>query len=95
MAFSYASKYLLLNHISSSHVDTKNEKTFNCDSCDKIYRQKSHLKRHIAEVHEGKNLFRFDICEKGFTLNSELDKHLDLHEGKELFQRNICNFNFV
>ena len=59
----------------------KEEKWFQCDKCDKGYKDKRHLKSHYRNVHEKENL---NICEHcGFSTYSpdQFRYHIKTHHG--------------
>ena len=40
--------------------------------------------RHITGVHEGKNPFKCDICDRCFSQKADLNRHVAyVHEGKK------------
>ena len=48
---------------------------YKCDFCDKTFRKKDSLKRHIKIVHEGVKNHKCDMCEKSFFTSSFLESH--------------------
>ncbi|XP_049458480.1 zinc finger protein 184-like isoform X2 [Epinephelus fuscoguttatus] len=57
-----------------SHTPPTNRKPFSCLSCGKGFASGGHLTRHIS-VHTGEKLLSCVICEKRFTLESQLLSH--------------------
>jgi hypothetical protein len=50
------------------------------------------VKKHVKSIHEGIK-FNCGICNKGFTQNNNLERHvLRVHEGiKEVYEKKKCN----
>ena len=51
-----------------------------CDECDKVFTQKSNLRRH-ANFHSGNFKFYCEICRKGFFRKEQYDSHTRSHAG--------------
>ncbi|KAJ9596357.1 hypothetical protein L9F63_012632 [Diploptera punctata] len=69
-----------------SHVDNCKEsphhttdKDFSCNSCNKSFLRKSHLKEHIQIIHSKVKLFTCLICKKSFGRKSGLNRHERTH----------------
>lgn len=54
-----------------------------CPYCETSYRQSGDLKRHLARLHVGDNIYQCDKCEKGFRLQKLLLKHSYEHYKQE------------
>ena len=66
------------------------KKPFKCDNCDKSFKQKSHLQRHVASVHEGIKSFQCSACGKYFTTKRSMCDHIaTVHELKKPFHCDI------
>ena len=52
--------------------------TFSCDSCEKSFSQRQHLKTHIRSVHEGYKDYKCDSCGKLFSQAGHLKTHSNL-----------------
>ena len=49
------------------------------------------MRKHIVSVHEGKKLFKCEICDYTCSQKKEMKKHIGLvHEGKKTFKCVIC-----
>ena len=46
-------------------------------------------------IHTGDTPFRCNLCEKGFTQNGNLNKHMLIHTGDMPFQCKLCDKEFV
>ena len=50
----------------------------------------------MVSVHEGKNAFKCEICEKIFSQKGNMNKHIALiHEGKNAFKCEMCEKAFL
>ena len=70
---------------------------FNCNTCQKTFRYKAGLKRHIIVTHnrgELKNLFKCNLCEKRFYSNADLNRHSFVHNGVREFSCSQCSESF-
>ena len=63
----------------SSALDDKSAKQFQCSECDKAFRRSEHLKRHIRSVHSSERPFHCVLCEKKFSRSDNLSQHLKTH----------------
>ena len=63
---------------SENHLILKDCKTFKCEQCDKVFKQKFNLTAHIRTVHSKENLENFvcEFCNKTFKHKCSLTKHL-------------------
>ena len=67
------------------------EKPHACTSCDKRFKKKDNLDRHISNVHEGSRPNVCIICGQSFAQKSVLITHFQtVHEKQKLYQCDIC-----
>ena len=92
---------LVLSHhgIPHAHV-VVGEKPHPCPdpSCDKRFKQTSHLNHHIRTVHEKVERPRSHTCHecgKGFKSWLELEKHSKTHNGERPFRCEVCQKGFI
>lgn len=73
-----------------SEMKEKIESQYVCsvESCQKTFRDKSKLKRHML-VHTGDKPFRCLFCGKCFSLDFNLKTHLRIHTGEKPY---VCSF---
>ena len=62
------------------------EKTFQCDICEKAFIIHCGLSRHKRN-HSGHEILQCDICENGFTVYSYLTRHKGSSSGEKLFRK--------
>ena len=56
-----------------------------CEFCDKAFKEKDLLKRHIEQVHKGTNRVDCDECNKTFSFSGDLKKHVkNVHQGESI-----------
>ena len=74
---------------------------FKCLICEKVFRTKSNIKKHILSVHEKLRNFKCHLCENAYLDSSALNFHLERHKTpeEEHIQCDICSkminkFNF-
>ena len=54
------------------------------------------ITRHIAEVHERRKEFKWEICHRFFVRKNLLQNHVDaVHKGKRPCKCEVCNFACV
>lgn len=87
----HANKYTLRDHL-NTHTGNK----FTCDICDNAYSSMKHLRRHkVKHLRENGQLpesmtHRCELCNKVFTQNHALKKHLEWVHGNKCHVCKIC-----
>jgi len=80
------SKKTLNKHLMTHN--SKRKKPFICASCNKSYYRKEELKKHIIRythdiTHNHTSLrYNCDVCGRGFSVSSRLEKHTRTHNGE-------------
>uniref|UniRef100_A0A182I4S6 C2H2-type domain-containing protein n=1 Tax=Anopheles arabiensis TaxID=7173 RepID=A0A182I4S6_ANOAR len=73
------------------------EKPFNCNFCDKQFRQLSTLSNH-KKIHTGEKPFECSVCGKQFRQSSTLNSHIRIHSDDKFcikpFKCSICPKEF-
>ena len=65
-----------------------------CDICNKLFSNKSNLRKHIKSVHE-KIKFKCEICDKELSRKDELQRHkLSVHSKNIEFKCIVCERKF-
>jgi cytochrome c556 len=89
-----------INEAGSISISTENSST-TCSVCNKKFRYKCELRRHIEAVHEKKTNFECDLCQKKCYSKSAIKEHIQRHI-KRLnpsfplpFECSICQKSFI
>jgi uncharacterized Zn-finger protein len=56
------------------HEGIPKMKLVECKQCEKKFKRKSDLNRHVANIHEEK-VFRCDFCENSYARKDNLQRH--------------------
>lgn len=75
--------------VHDSKVHSEMPKKYRCDECGKLFLSNGRLEIH-KKVHREK-LFGCNLCQKKFSLQKTLDKHLNVHMG--LYTCQTCGYN--
>ena len=68
--------------------ETNNEETIQCLECNKHFKEKHKLKRHMM-VHTGEKSFPCFTCDKKFSLEYNLRTHCRIHTGDKPY---LCEY---
>lgn len=79
-------------HQSRCHSDDK--PSYACNTCQKSYKYKSDLRRHIL-IHFGTKKFKCKFCTKSFNRNEHLKNHSSTHLSNKPFQCSKCDKSFA
>lgn len=72
----------------------KGEKPFVCDQCGVSYAYPNVLAKHKRSIHEGLRPHVCQICDKRFTIKSQLNEHLLIHTGERPYVCDECGKAF-
>ena len=80
---------LLIDILNGLEISEKEKSTY-CEICDRVFSNKSSLKRHVDNVHR-QIKFKCDKCNENFSLKENLKKHIvTTHKGKK-YKCIICS----
>ena len=85
----------LRRHVREMHQNIKRPRgtPSKCNLCGKIC---SHLRNHMLQSHEKKNIYKCDKCEKTYTKKRDLKSHiLIVHEKENPFCCDLCKKGFA
>ncbi|XP_075224471.1 uncharacterized protein LOC142326139 isoform X2 [Lycorma delicatula] len=77
------------------HMKTHSDAPFTCEKCNKTYRERRILMRHIRVVHSSQNMYSCDQCGREFKSMRNLSLHYTLHTGVKPFTCDHCSKSFV
>ena len=83
-------QYTLVRHL-PVHTDERN---FQCDQCEKAFRQLSTLTQHKASKHSSSKPYVCEICTKSFSRVSILINHKKIHKDEKNYQCEVCEKAF-
>ena len=86
---SILSSYLRFHRYSHSE-----EYKHKCDECDKVFKIKQALVRHLR-THTGEKPYQCNVCERSFALNNHLKDHLRIHTGERPYKCIVCEKTFT
>lgn len=73
-----------------------NESPVTCEICNKVFKEKHKLKRHMM-IHTGEKSHSCPFCEKSFSLEYNLNTHKRIHTGEKPYKCQItgCEKSFT
>ena len=78
----------------ASSLNSTREKRHVCEHCEKEFRWKSDLIRHVYS-HTGERPYSCDHCEYKCANKSNLTKHIRTHTGEKPFSCDVCGKSFA
>ena len=90
----YCSKLFQKQYNLIQHIRIHTGETVDCPRCNKKFKDKSTLNKHISDVHEQKKPYSCDKCDKTFKRKAHLTEHGVIHSADYKFSCNICGKPF-
>lgn len=64
------------------------------NNCNKEYKTKYNLKKHVEMLHLDRQFFICDLCDKSLSSKQVLDEHMNKHLGIKPFKCTFCYKKF-
>lgn len=74
--------------------DDSKTKCYECKNCNKIYKRRDHLARHMQTAHSELRPFLCRVCSHTFSRKDRLIRHEKIHSGAPQFSCNPCKKHF-
>ena len=71
----------------------KRKRTYECDVCEKRFRDSYNLKKHV-HIHTNEKPYECDVCEKRFNESGNLKRHMRIHTNENPYQCDVCEKRF-
>ena len=88
-------KQLLPGGVSRPVINDNGMRMHACVACGKLFKYKSHVKKHYSRVHAKEKTVPCIFCEKYFYDQSDLQTHLKNHTGERPYACKICDKTFI
>lgn len=75
-------------------ADISKKKCYECQNCNKIYKRRDHLARHMQTAHSELRPFLCRVCSHTFSRKDRLTRHEKIHSGAPQFSCNSCEKHF-
>jgi len=80
----------------ATNISTEGRRAFKCPKCDKTFRNKSSMKRHVRALHDNLQPFKCKYCDATFRHNYTMETHISLvHLKQKKYKCSICDLSFA
>nr|CAI5857397.1 unnamed protein product [Callosobruchus analis] len=76
------------------HKAVHGDQQYPCSLCEKVFKNKHHMKRHFMRNHEKNDNYVCYKCGKAVSTTQSLKAHLSMHDGVKPYKCNICDERF-
>uniref|UniRef100_A0A8C2ZK15 C2H2-type domain-containing protein n=1 Tax=Cyclopterus lumpus TaxID=8103 RepID=A0A8C2ZK15_CYCLU len=83
-----------VNRKKTQHADESTDRPYTCSVCNKNFRIKSILTRHM-KTHTGEKPYSCSVCGKSFIQRSYLHTHMNSHSGQKPHTCSFCGRGFT
>jgi len=90
----HCSKLFQKHYNLSQHIRIHTGETLDCSKCNRKFKDKSSLNKHISDVHEQKKPYFCVKCDKTFKRKTHLMEHKVVHSADYKFSCDICGKKF-
>jgi len=70
------------------------ERPYNCEYCEKAFKQKNNLIDHTRRMHTSVRPFVCSVCGKAFVWSTHLRYHMSMHTGDNPYSCKVCEKTF-
>ncbi|XP_063361942.1 zinc finger protein 90-like [Cydia amplana] len=88
-------RFVSVSALNSHVIEHTRGNAFECDICEKKFRAKIFLKRHIRDIHNKERKYRCEFCSKGFFRKTACQDHVRKHRNERPFKCGECGKAFV
>ncbi len=88
-------KCLKRKRSSKNRVDETSERSLQCGHCDKTFRRRDHLNKHVLSVHTSERRFCCHICSKRYTSPGTLRQHMNSSHSQKMLSCQYCDKTFA
>ena len=79
-------------HKEKKYVRSKPKQSSSCPHCEKVFKEKRNLMKHISAIHDQVRKFLCHLCSSTFTDATPLRVHLKRHKADPINKQYKCNF---
>lgn len=79
----------------SSRTATKYDRPYKCGHCERAFRERGNLNKHVMSVHQKQKSFSCHICPKSFAFKDGLLRHIStVHDNQRRYVCGACKGTF-